>query len=265
MKGPFLIFFIDLPSDQLRCQGTVGTAHRRSGARAESAHATWVVRLWPVGSRSKAGTRQHRHGGAVTTQPRQRGHHHHGHLHPLPTRDSRQRPAPARTGQRRLRWSKEVSSHDRHCPWWLLGAAVATNQAKHGPHAESNTGSSEANRGRSPRTPAVSGIARPKQRWILFGHLKTPGQHKRPQTSSVRQVLHLGPPGPLRDKLADGIHAFASTISLDTFRSLKRIQTARYGHKRRAVALAKVAGNRCYPRTTTTAVRESLDSGFDPC
>jgi hypothetical protein len=44
----------------------------------------------------------------------------------------------------------------------------------------------------------------------------------------------------------------------------KHIQTTENDHRRRALAVAKAAGNRCYPLTTTITVRESLGSGFDP-
>jgi hypothetical protein len=44
----------------------------------------------------------------------------------------------------------------------------------------------------------------------------------------------------------------------------KHIQTIQKDHKRPKFAVTKGADNRHYPQTTTTAVRESLGSGFDP-
>jgi hypothetical protein len=44
----------------------------------------------------------------------------------------------------------------------------------------------------------------------------------------------------------------------------KHIQITEDDHTQRAFALAKAAGNQRYPRTTTTTVRESVGSGFEP-
>ncbi len=44
------------------------------------------------------------------------------------------------------------------------------------------------------------------------------------------------------------------------FTVTKHIQTTQEDQRQRAFAVAKPAGNRCYPRTTTTTVREFLDS-----
>jgi hypothetical protein len=43
----------------------------------------------------------------------------------------------------------------------------------------------------------------------------------------------------------------------------KHLQITEDDHEQRAFAIAKATGNQCYPRTTTTTVRESLGSGFD--
>ncbi len=60
------------------------------------------------------------------------------------------------------------------------------------------------------------------------------------------------------DPPTQGATRNAITDRLDTFWVTKRIHIARYNHKRGAFAVAKIAGNRSYLQTTTTAVRESL-------
>jgi hypothetical protein len=84
-------------------------------------------------------------------------------------------------------------------------------------------------------------------------------QHRRsaatPATATPRLVV-----------LPPKSHPQRNHRSFGHFWATKRIQIARYNHRRRAFVVAKVAGNRRHPRTTTTAVRESLGSGSPlPC
>jgi hypothetical protein len=64
----------------------------------------------PVRFKTSSATRPIPHFGASLLQSD-----HHGHLHLLPTRNSCQRPVPARTVGKCLRWSDELFGHDRHC------------------------------------------------------------------------------------------------------------------------------------------------------